>query len=113
VIDLTFLERRNNEIVVKELAVADSRSNRVSSYVFKKPYCWDELPMLNARLNSAITHSCNWNDGDILYSELQTVLHREVPSAVAIYCFGHQKQTLLAVLLTVQLLILLSLVALT
>jgi hypothetical protein len=34
VIDLTFLEGRNNEIVVKELAVADSHSKSVSSYVF-------------------------------------------------------------------------------
>jgi hypothetical protein len=47
--------------------------------------------MFTARLNSAITHICNWNDGDILYSELQTVLHREVSSAVANYCFGYQK----------------------
>jgi hypothetical protein len=94
VIDFTFLVGRDNESVVKELAVADSRSNRVSSYVFKKPYCWDELPMFNARLNNAITHSCNWNDGDILYSDLQTVLHREVSSTVAIYCFGHQKNKL-------------------
>ena len=31
VIDFTFLEGRDNEIVVKELAVADSHNNRVSS----------------------------------------------------------------------------------
>ena len=37
VIDFTLLEGRDNEIVVKELAVADSRINRVSSYVFKRP----------------------------------------------------------------------------
>jgi hypothetical protein len=91
VIDFTSLEGRGNEIVVKELAFAHSRSNKVSSYVFKNPYCWDELSMFTAKLNSAITHSCNWNDGDILYSQLQTVLHREVSSAVAIYCFGYQK----------------------
>ena len=30
VIDFTFLEGRDDEIVVKELAVADSQSNRVS-----------------------------------------------------------------------------------
>jgi hypothetical protein len=85
VIDFTFLEGRDNKIVVKELAVANSCSNRVSSYVFKKPYCCNELPMFNAKLNSAITHSINWIDGDILYSEFQTVLHREVSSAVVIY----------------------------
>ena len=37
VIDFTFLEGRNDELVVKELAVVESHSNRVSSYVFKRP----------------------------------------------------------------------------
>jgi len=44
--------------------------------------------MLNARLNKAIDHSSKWNDGDVLYSELQTVVHPEASSVVAIYCFG-------------------------
>jgi hypothetical protein len=91
VIDFTFLEGRVNKIVVKELAVTYSHSNRVSSYVFKKPYGWEEVPMFNARMNQAIGHGCKWNDDDVLYSEMETVLHREVSSAVAIYYFGPQK----------------------
>jgi hypothetical protein len=55
--------------------------------------------MFTDKLNSAITHSCNWDDGDILYSELQTVLHREVSSAVAIYSFGYQKTNFISGLL--------------
>jgi len=47
--------------------------------------------VLNARINQAIDHGCNWNDGDILYSELETVLHHEASSAFAIYCFGPQE----------------------
>ena len=47
--------------------------------------------MFDARMNESIGHGCNWNDGDVPYSELQTVLHRDVSSAVAIYCFGPQK----------------------
>jgi hypothetical protein len=47
--------------------------------------------MLNTRLNSAINHGCNLNDGDILYSELQIVLHREISSNATVYCFGHKK----------------------
>jgi hypothetical protein len=46
-------------------------------------------------MNQAIDHGCNWNDGDVLYSELKTVLHREVSSAVAIYCFGPQKTNII------------------
>jgi rRNA maturation protein Rpf1 len=85
VIDFTFLEERDSELVVKELVAVDSNSNRVSSYVFKRPYNWEDVPMLNARINHAIDHGCNWNDGDVLYSELETVLLREASSAVAIY----------------------------
>ena len=88
VIDFTYLNGR--EVMVKELAAVDS-CNRVSSYVFKRPYSWVEVPIRNARINQAIDHGCNWNDGAILYSELGTVLQRETSSAVAIYCFGPQK----------------------
>ena len=90
VIDFTFLEGRDGELVVKELAVVDSHSNRVLSCVFKRPYSWEEVPALNARINQAIDHGCNWNDGDVLYSELENVLHREASSTVAIYCIGPQ-----------------------
>ena len=105
VTDFTFLEGLEGEIVVKELAVVDSSNNIVSSYVFKRPYGWEEIPPFNARMNQAIAHGCNWNDGDVLYSELETVLRREASSTVAIYCFGPQEHNLLAVLLNVQLLI--------
>jgi hypothetical protein len=57
----------------------------------KRPYAWEEVPMLNARINQAMDRGCNWNDGDILYSELEIILHREASSAVAIYCFGSLK----------------------
>jgi len=89
VIEFTFLEGRDGELVVKELAVVDSTVT-VSSFVFKRPYSWDELPALNVRINQAIDHGCNSNDGDVPYSELETVLHREASSAVAVYCFEPQ-----------------------
>jgi hypothetical protein len=41
VIDFILLEGRDGELVVKEKAVVDSHSNRVSSYVFKRPYRWE------------------------------------------------------------------------
>jgi len=75
----------------KELAAVDYHSNRVLSYVFKGPYEREEVRSFNARINQAIDHGCNWNDGDILYIELETVLHREASFAVEIYCFGPQK----------------------
>ena len=99
VIDFTYLEGRDGERLVKELASVDSHRNRVSSYIFKKPYGWEEVPMFNARICEAIDHGCNWSVGDVLYSELQTVLHREASSAVAIYCFRPLKTQLIGGLL--------------
>jgi len=55
-IDFTYLNGRDSDFVVKELANVDSYSNRVSSYVFKRPYGWEDGPMLNARINQAIVH---------------------------------------------------------
>jgi hypothetical protein len=107
-IDFMYFERRDGDIVVKELAAVDSHCNRVSSYVFKRPYGWEEMPMFNARINEAIDHGCNWNDGDVLYSELETVVHREASSAVAIYCFGPQKTQFISGLIKRKLLISLS-----
>jgi len=88
VIEFAFLEGRDGELVVKEISVVDSHSNRVSSCVCKRPYSWEELPALSARINQAIDKGCNWIDGNVLYSERKTMLHREASSAVAIYCFG-------------------------
>ena len=90
-IDFTYLEGRDGDIVVKEIAAVDFQSNRVASYLFQRPYGWEEVPMFNARINEAIDHGCNWNDGDVLYSELETVVHREATSAVAKYCFRPQE----------------------
>jgi hypothetical protein len=95
VIDFTYLEGREYDIVVKELAAVDSHSNRVSSYIFKRPHAWEEIPMFNARINEAFDHGCNWNDCDILYSEVETVVHCEASSSVAIYCFGPQNTQLI------------------
>ena len=67
VIDFTYLEGRDSNIVANELATVDFHSNSVASYLFKRPYGWKEIPIFNARVNEAIDYVCNWNDGDVLY----------------------------------------------
>jgi len=42
-------------------------------------------------MNQANDNGSNWYDGNVLYSELGTLLHREASSAVAIYYFVSQK----------------------
>ena len=49
-------------------------------------------------MNQLIYHGCNWNNGDVLYSDLENVLHRETSTAVADYCFGPQKTQFISVL---------------
>ena len=107
-IDFTYLEGKGGELVVKELAAVKSYSNRVSRYVFKRHYMWEELSLFNVKINEAIDHGCNWNYGCVPYSELETVLHREESSAFAIYCFGPLKTEFIFSLITAQLLIALS-----
>ena len=66
-IDFTYLEGRDCDIVVKDLAAVDFHSNSVASYLFKRPYVWEELKLFNARVNEATDYGCNWNDGEVLY----------------------------------------------
>jgi hypothetical protein len=105
VIDFTYLDVRDGDIVVKELAAVDFHRNIVSSYIFKKPYVWEAVSLFSAQMNETVDHRYNWNDGDIPYSKLENVLYREASSAFAIYCYGPQQQNLLANLSNVQLLI--------
>ena len=51
VTDFTYLEGKDGDIVVKELAAVDFLSNRLGSYLLKRPYCCEELPMFNVRIN--------------------------------------------------------------
>jgi len=64
VIYFTYLKGRGGDFMVKELSRGDSHSNGVSSHVFKRPYSWEDLPSFNVRLNQAIDHGRNWNDGE-------------------------------------------------
>jgi len=64
--------------------------------------------MFNDEVNQAIDDGCNRNDGDVPYSGMETVLHPEVSSPVAIYCFGPQKTNFISGLIDLQLLILLG-----
>jgi len=111
VIHLIFLEVQDGELVAKELAAVHSHSNRVSSYVFKRPYGWEEVRSFNARMNQSIDHGCKWNDGDVLYSDMESwrlcyiAKHHLSLQSIA---SGHRNPNLLVFSSTVQLLISLS-----
>jgi len=64
--------------------------------------------LFNVRLNEAIDHGCNWNDGFVPYSDLENVVHCEESSAVAIYCYGPLKTEFISNLINLRLSISLS-----
>ena len=51
-----------------------------SHHVFNRPYSWVKVRMFNARIDQPIGHGYKWNGGDILYSELETLLHQLLQS---------------------------------
>ena len=88
--DITFLDGQDFELVVKELAVVDSHSNMVSSYVVKRPYSWHKVPEFKPGKYQAIDHG--------LIGILAMYIFRtgncatsKASSAVAVYCLGPQK----------------------
>jgi len=91
VIAFNYLEGKDCDLVVKTLAAFDSHSNRVSSYVFKLPYSWEESSLFTVGLNEPIDHGCNWNDGYVPYSDLKNVVNCAASYAAVIYCFGPLK----------------------
>jgi hypothetical protein len=52
VIDFTYLVCHDVEMVVKDLAAVDLNYTRVSSYVLKRPYTWEEVLWFNAKINA-------------------------------------------------------------
>ena len=66
-IDFTYLEEKYGELVVKYFSVFNSCSSRASSCGFKRPYRWENLSFFNVKMNEAIYHCCNLNDGDLPY----------------------------------------------
>ena len=76
--DLPYLEGRNGEPVVRELAAIDSHITGSHHTSLRDRPSWKEVPMFNARMNQAIEHGCNWYDGDIPYSELETATSRGI-----------------------------------
>jgi len=90
-IDFTYLDGRDCVFIFKELANVDSYSNRVS-YVFNRPYGWEERPMPNARINQAIGH-CVTGMAVIYFFQSWKLWYVvcEALSDVAINCFGLRK----------------------
>ena len=82
-IDFTFLEGRDYELVVKGLAAVDSHSNSLITWI-EESVQLGKVPAFNARVNQTIDHGYNWDDGDVLAGNCVT-------SGITVYCFGPHK----------------------
>jgi len=84
IVSAEYLRGKNNEIVIKELAVSEAndvknncKQTKVHSFLFQPPYAWEELPTLIQRQNLWIVkhaHGIGWRCGHIPYIKLKSLL---------------------------------------
>jgi hypothetical protein len=89
VIDFEYLRGRQNEIIVKELAVAGK--NVSESFRFESPY--------TMTAHGSEENGLNWADGHIPYHKLFTVVSEAVANFAHLYSIGTTKCKLLSDLL--------------
>jgi hypothetical protein len=75
------------------------------SHAFMRPYGWEEVLIVNARMKQTIDHGRNWNDGDVPYSELETATSRSIICCCNLLLWTAENK-LLAVLSTVHFILL-------
>ena len=89
VLDFEFLRGRQNEMVVKEAAVAGD--NVSDSFRFEPPYYMAP--------HGSVERGLNWDDGNIPYHKLSAVLKEAVAGFAHVCSFGPAKCSFLTALL--------------
>ena len=89
VLDFEFLKGRQNEMVVKEAAVAGKNVSdwfRFEPLYYMAPHC-------------SVESGLNWDDGNIPYHKLASVLKEAVAGVAHVYSYGPARYRFLAALL--------------
>ena len=101
IIDIQCFKRTYNELVVKELAIVPLEDDvQPTVYLFAPPHDWN---LLNPRYeceNSWLTknyHGINWQDGEILYDELEDIVKSSVRGASKVFTKGLEKRNFLRI----------------
>ena len=89
VIDFEYLKGRQNQMVVKEAAVAGG--NISESFRFEPPYYMAP--------HGSAENGLNWDDGNIPYQKLATVLKEAVANLAHVYSIGQAKCSFLTAFL--------------
>lgn len=90
------------DLVVKELAIVDPDQNTSQSWIFKPPFPFTELPIALKYTNDYIsTHTIglHWDDGDLAYSDLKTILMIYTQASSVLCTYGETRQHFLQRLL--------------
>ena len=91
------------DLVLKELAIVDPDQNTSQSWIFKAAFPFTDLPIPLKYTNEYITkHSIglDWDaDGDLMYSDLKSVLVTYTQVSSVLYTFGLTRQQFLQRLL--------------
>ena len=103
IIDIQGFKKMYNEFVVKELAIVSLEDDiQPSVFLFAPPHDWN---LLNSRYkceNKWLTenyHGMNWQDGKILYDELEDILKSTVRGASQVWIKGLEKRNFLKIFL--------------
>ena len=89
VLDFEYLKGRQKEMVVKEAAVAGGKVS--DSFRFEPPYYMAP--------HGSVENGLNWDNGNIPYHKLASVLKEAVAGVAHVYSFGPTKRSFLAALL--------------
>ena len=88
----------NDIIIVKELAIVHPFIDSSQSWLFKPPYPLSNLSKAACHNNLELTNHIfgyDWQDGDVEYKELKTILSTYTASSVSLYTYGAARQTFL------------------
>lgn len=98
IVDLQFIIGNNNQYFLKEIAFVAESSLIPILHVFKPPYPKEELCENMKKQNSFNKRNINglsWEEGNIEYSEVGSVLRSYLGSFCTIYVKGLQKKEFL------------------
>src|SRR5437868_1855871 len=106
IVDIECLRGIMGSMVVKELAIVEAtNASGIQSWLFKEPYPETCLSKSTIKTNKWLEnnlHAISWNDGDVEYSQLHSILHRYISPGSTVYAKGREKCQLIAEILSVR-----------
>lgn len=94
IIEFQAFRDNKNKFIIKELVILDLNTNVPYSFVFKPPYNVKQCNLKSGRTNKWLSrnyHCINWLEGDVEYSELNSIMGRFCKNFHIIYTTGNEK----------------------